>query len=167
MPLSQKLWTLVRRSAKVVGVGSERLSKTLIKPLFSATKTRPSLENWTVVGSFRPLKTTFSWKPEGSVATAFAEAEGSRTIITAARAAVAVTASALSGRETKFCSFAVIRFPSGEDLLTSPRLLPHSKTGYPYSAGSRLHYWLVPPLVPKSETGLSASTWNPYRFRRV
>ena len=63
MPRSQKLWTLVRRSAKVVGVVSLRLSKTLIRPLFSATKTRPSDANSTWVGFVSPLKTTFSWKP--------------------------------------------------------------------------------------------------------
>ena len=49
-PRSQKLWTFVRRSANTVGVVSERLSKTLISPLFSATKTRPSEAKRTTVG---------------------------------------------------------------------------------------------------------------------
>ena len=67
-PRSQKLCTFVLRSANTVGVGSVRLSKTLIRPLFSATKTRPSGEKRTTVGLVRPLKTTVSWKPLGSVA---------------------------------------------------------------------------------------------------
>ena len=59
-PRSQKLWTLALRSAKIVGVGSDRLSKTLIRPLFSATKTRPSDANSTDVGLVRPVKTVVS-----------------------------------------------------------------------------------------------------------
>ena len=66
-PRSQKLWTLVRRSAKIVGVGSVRSSKTLMRPLFSATNTRPSLANRTAVGCSSPAKTTDSSKPLGSV----------------------------------------------------------------------------------------------------
>jgi hypothetical protein len=41
MPRSAKLWVSVRRSANTVGVVSSRLSKTLMRPLFSATNTRP------------------------------------------------------------------------------------------------------------------------------
>ena len=47
---------------------SDRLSKTLTIPLFSATKTRPSGEKRTAVGSVSPEKTISSWKPAGSVA---------------------------------------------------------------------------------------------------
>src|SRR5919106_3800566 len=65
-PRSQELCTLVRRSAKTVGSVSERLSKSLMMPLFSATNTRPSGENSTTVGYSRPSKTTESWKPGGS-----------------------------------------------------------------------------------------------------
>ena len=61
------MWVLVRRSAKVVGVVSERLSKTLIRPLFSATKIRPSGENRKVMGLVSPLKTADSRKPDGRV----------------------------------------------------------------------------------------------------
>src|SRR5919202_4499297 len=91
-PLSQKLCTLVRRSAKIVGVVSERLSKTLIKPLFSATKTRPSLENLTVVGWVRPLITVDSVKPEGSVDAASAATGGSKAKRIAAKATAAAKA---------------------------------------------------------------------------
>ena len=42
-PRSQKLYTLTFKSAKTVGVGSVRESKTLITPRFSATNIRPSL----------------------------------------------------------------------------------------------------------------------------
>jgi hypothetical protein len=55
------------RSAKTVGVVSVRLSKTLIRPLFSATKTRPSEANRMAVGFVSPLKTTLSWKLAGRV----------------------------------------------------------------------------------------------------
>ena len=48
-----------------VGVVSERLSKTFSIPLFSATKTRPSVEKRTFVGFVRPEKTTESEKPAG------------------------------------------------------------------------------------------------------
>ena len=48
------------------GVVSERPLKTLIKPLFSATNTRPSGENRTAVGAFRPLNTVASVKPFGN-----------------------------------------------------------------------------------------------------
>src|SRR5262245_5380130 len=66
-PRSQKLCTLVRRSAKTVGLVSLRLSKTLIRPLFSPTNTRPSAANWTTVGSVSPLNAIVSWNPGGSV----------------------------------------------------------------------------------------------------
>src|SRR5215203_6965899 len=65
-PRSQKLCTCVRRSAKVVGVVSENDEKTLISPLFSATKTRPSAEKRTTVGFVRPLNAVVSTKPLGS-----------------------------------------------------------------------------------------------------
>src|SRR5262245_45402591 len=74
-PRSLKLCTLVRRSTYTDGVGSVRLSNTLIRPLCSATNTRPSGENCTAVGWLRPLKTTVSWKPDGSVTAIDAEAE--------------------------------------------------------------------------------------------
>src|SRR6185312_5140894 len=58
------------RSAKVAGSVSSSPSNTLITPLFSATKTRPSLANRSVVGLSRPLMATVSWKPEGTVVVA-------------------------------------------------------------------------------------------------
>src|SRR5215216_1640146 len=64
-PRSQKLCTLVRRSANVVGVVSAMLSNTLMRPLFSATKTRPSEAKRKVVGSVSPEKTVVSWNPGG------------------------------------------------------------------------------------------------------
>ena len=67
-PRSQKLWTWVLRSANVVGVASDRLSKTLIRPLFSAMKTRPSEAKRTTMGFVSPEKATDSLKPAGSVA---------------------------------------------------------------------------------------------------
>src|SRR5215210_4755648 len=79
-PLSQKLWTFVLRSAKVVGVGSESPSNTLIRPLFSATKTRPSSENSTFVGLERPPSTTSSRNPVESVGAASTDAESSETV---------------------------------------------------------------------------------------
>jgi hypothetical protein len=60
----------VRRSANTSGDGSDKLSKTLISPRFSATKIRPSAANWTAVGLVRPLRATVSRKPGGSVAAA-------------------------------------------------------------------------------------------------
>ena len=45
---------------------SNRLSKILIRPPFSATNTRPSGEKRTDVGSVSPLKTISSWKPGGN-----------------------------------------------------------------------------------------------------
>mgnify|MGYP003694108123 CR=1 FL=1 len=59
-PRSQKSCTLVRRSAKTVGVGSPSPLKTLISPLFSATKMRPSDAKRTTVGLFRPETATDS-----------------------------------------------------------------------------------------------------------
>ena len=41
-------------------------SKTLISPLFSATKTRPSGEKRTDVGWVTPEKAVVSWKPGSS-----------------------------------------------------------------------------------------------------
>ena len=52
-----------RRSAKTVGVVADTLAKTLMSPLFSATKTRPSAANWKAVGWTSPPKTSASWKP--------------------------------------------------------------------------------------------------------
>src|SRR5262249_25178591 len=43
-------------------------ANTLITPLFSATKTRPSGEKRIEVGLSRPEKTTVSWKPLGTAA---------------------------------------------------------------------------------------------------
>ena len=56
----------MRRSANTVGVVSVRLSKTLMRPLFSATNTRPSGEKRTAVGWVSPLKTISSWNPGGN-----------------------------------------------------------------------------------------------------
>jgi hypothetical protein len=51
-----------------MGVVAERLAKTLMSPLFSVTKTRPSGEKWTEVGPTNPEKTTDSENPAGKVA---------------------------------------------------------------------------------------------------
>jgi hypothetical protein len=51
---------LVRKSANRLGVESVRLSNTRIRPLFSATKTRPSDANWIAVGFRSPPSTTGS-----------------------------------------------------------------------------------------------------------
>jgi hypothetical protein len=51
-----------------VGEVAERLEKTLMRPLFSATKTRPSGEKRTTVGFDNPEKTTDSENPGGNVA---------------------------------------------------------------------------------------------------
>ena len=61
------------RSAKSVGVVSVRLSKTLIRPFFSATKIRPSGEKRRAVGFESPLNTTDSWNPGGSAAPALCD----------------------------------------------------------------------------------------------
>ncbi len=53
----------MRRSAKTVGVVAERLLNTLMRPLFSATKTRPSDAKRTAVGLTSPLSATVSWNP--------------------------------------------------------------------------------------------------------
>src|SRR5439155_14770225 len=66
-PRSQKLCTFVRRSAKIVGVGAVRLLNTLMRPLFAATKTRPSDANSIAVGSTRPEKTIDSSNPAAPV----------------------------------------------------------------------------------------------------
>ena len=50
----------------MIGVVSVRLSKTLIVPRFSATKIRPSGENWMTDGWTSPLRTAWSWKPVGT-----------------------------------------------------------------------------------------------------
>jgi hypothetical protein len=52
----------------MVGVVAERVAKTFMKPLFSATKTRPSGEKRTAVGSVNPERTTDSENPAGKVA---------------------------------------------------------------------------------------------------
>jgi hypothetical protein len=51
-----------------VGVVAERLAKTLMSPLFSVTKTRPSGEKRTDVGCVNPERTTDSENPAGKVA---------------------------------------------------------------------------------------------------
>src|SRR4029078_7298593 len=56
------------RTLKTDGVGSERLSKTLMTPLFSATKTRPSAANRISVGLTRPDQTADSWNAAGMAA---------------------------------------------------------------------------------------------------
>src|SRR5262245_13882399 len=62
-PRSHASCTTTRKSANTVAVLSARLSKTLIVPDFSATKTRPSGENSMFVGCTRPLRATSSWNP--------------------------------------------------------------------------------------------------------
>ena len=64
-PRSQKLWTLVRRSANTSRLVSDERSKTLIIPLFSATKTRPSGAKRTAVGLVSPENTVRSENPGG------------------------------------------------------------------------------------------------------
>ena len=48
---------VVAQVGEDVGVVSDRLSNTLMRPLFSATNTRPSLANLTAVGCVSPVKT--------------------------------------------------------------------------------------------------------------
>ena len=64
-PRSQKLCTWVRRSAKTSGCVSDSESNTLISPLFSATKTRPSEAKRTAVGLVSPENTVRSENPCG------------------------------------------------------------------------------------------------------
>ena len=78
-PRSQKLCTWVRKSANTVGVASFRFENTFTMPLFSATKTRPSLANRTAVGCVSPLNTISSWKPLGTEPPCTAGAEISHT----------------------------------------------------------------------------------------
>src|SRR6188472_4546726 len=59
--------TFVRRSATTDGVVSERPSRTLMRPLFSATKIRPSGANWSTVGFTNPDQATLSVKLAGTV----------------------------------------------------------------------------------------------------
>ena len=79
----------MRRSAKVVGVVSLSDAKTLISPLFSATKTRPSAANRTTVGLVRPLMGVVSAKPAGSVL-ALADPAGQATASASATTTMAV-----------------------------------------------------------------------------
>jgi hypothetical protein len=51
-----------------VGVVAERVAKTLMSPLFSATKTRPSGEKRIAVGCVSPENTADSVNPAGKVA---------------------------------------------------------------------------------------------------
>jgi hypothetical protein len=89
-PRSQKLCTLVRRSANVVGVVSARPWDILIRPLFSATKTLPSEAKRTVVGLVSPENTVVYRQPSGSVAARAGPEPASRT---SARRMVSRTAS--------------------------------------------------------------------------
>src|SRR4029453_7983430 len=57
-----------------VGVVAESDENTLMRPLFSATNTRPSGEKRTAVGLARPLNATVSAKPAGTAADATASA---------------------------------------------------------------------------------------------
>ena len=98
MPRSQKLWTFVRRSAKTVGVVSERLSKTLMSPLFSATNTRPSEANRITVGLVSPLKTVVSTKPAGTTPADAVSGPGGDTALGAKSAAVANNAADATSR---------------------------------------------------------------------
>ncbi len=50
----------------MVGVGSLKLSNTLMRPLFSATNTWPFGAMRTAVGTVRPLHRTLLWKSGGS-----------------------------------------------------------------------------------------------------
>jgi len=59
--------TFVVSPLNTVGVGSARLVKTLIVPLFSVTNTRPSPANRMAVGLSRFDQTTVSWKSAGTV----------------------------------------------------------------------------------------------------
>ena len=51
-----------------MGVVSVGPSKTLIAPVFCATKIRPSGANRTAVGASRPVNTVVSWNPGSSPA---------------------------------------------------------------------------------------------------
>ena len=72
MPRSHALWTFVTRLANSVGVSSSRLSKTRIRPLFSATKTAPFGANAIALGRVRPSHMSSSLKPSGIVGPAAA-----------------------------------------------------------------------------------------------
>ena len=67
-PRSHWLCTFVDRSAKTVGVVSARLSKTLIRPPFSATKMRPSGDEANGRRVCQSLQTVVSANPSGGVA---------------------------------------------------------------------------------------------------
>ena len=72
-PRSQKLWTFVRRSATTAWRrGGNADENTLMRPLFSATKTRPSGEKRIAVGLVRPLDLAVSVNPGGTAAEAVA-----------------------------------------------------------------------------------------------
>ena len=94
IPRSQKLCTWVRRSAKTVGLLSDNESKTLIKPLFSPTKTRPSAAKATVVGSTSPEIATWSENPLGGTPLATVGADTATASVALARPAGAALASA-------------------------------------------------------------------------
>ena len=70
--------SVVLRSVKSDGVVSKTLSKTLMTPLFSATKTRPSEAKRTTVGLVSPLKTVVSSNPAGGAASALLGSGGDR-----------------------------------------------------------------------------------------
>ena len=62
----------MRRSATTVGVVAESDENTLMRPLFSATNTRPSGEKRIAVGLVRPLNWVVSVNPAGTAAEAVA-----------------------------------------------------------------------------------------------
>src|SRR5262245_29410364 len=112
-PRSQKLWTCVRKSTTVVGVGSRTLSNSLISPLFSATSTRPSGRKRSVVGWSSPPKTTASEKP-GCLKLVAARAGKARSAVTRSNA---VGAARRGRRYTRFSIlFTFERLRGGEYL---------------------------------------------------
>src|SRR5438093_2082205 len=78
-PRSQKSCTCGLKSANTAGVVAVRLANTLMRPLFSATNTRPSEANLTTIGALRPLNTVMSLKFGGSGCAAAARATTRQT----------------------------------------------------------------------------------------
>src|SRR4029453_9124100 len=113
----------------MVGVVSLRLSNTLMSPLFSPTKTRPSTAKRKTVGLLRPLIADDSANPDGSVA-ASARRGGSATSPTAT-SAVAMMAETI--RRWRAVGLTFISSPS-----TSPtRTLAGQKFGRSESSGAK------------------------------
>jgi len=87
-------------------VVAERFAKTLMSPLFSVTKTRPSGEKRTDVGCVNPERTTDSENPAGKVAA------WTGLVIVPRRQEIAVQAP--TQRRTRFSNFFIL--PHSENI---------------------------------------------------